>query len=108
MPKKPKTKLEIVNKIVKLAFGNGFSANYILFSNNSREYVIKSDRLENIVKRKWPYIPKLNENYEIAGKFISEDGSEIKVGAEYLNNAERYASLYKLYFNKEVSIKIRA
>lgn len=114
MGKKSKTQIEIVNKLVRKSFGRGFSGDCIFFSNDSKKYMIKGEGLESIAKKKWPYIPKLNENYEVAGKFTSEDGSKLDVNIEYLNSAERYATCYSLYFNKsawvngkEISAKIK-
>lgn len=105
MTKKPKTQIEIVNKLVKMSFGKGFSGNCILFSNNSRNVMVKADKLESIAKRKFPYIPRLIENYEVAGEFTSEDGSSLKVRAEYKNSTQRYADYYKLHFKKDVSVE---
>ncbi|HPD81973.1 MAG TPA: hypothetical protein PK357_02635 [Candidatus Pacearchaeota archaeon] len=107
MPKKSKTQVEIVNAMIKSAFGKGFSGNNIKLEIPKRNYLIKGCGLDVIVKKGFLYIPRLNEKYQIAGEFTSDDGSEIKVSAEYLNNAERYRKLYKTHFNKEVSIKIR-
>ncbi len=107
MTKKPKTHNEKVNKLVKMAFGNKFSGDYFFYSNGNKTYSLRTNAPAEIAKRKFLFIPFLNEHYEVAGKFTSDDGSEIKVGAEYLNNAERYALLYKMCFDKEVSIKIK-
>lgn len=110
MANKPKTQIEIVNVLVRMSFGRGFSGDGIIFSNHSGDYMVKSDRLESIARRKGLYIPNLIENYEKAGEFLSEnssnpDGSILKINQEYLNRAERYATLYELHFHKPVSIK---
>lgn len=107
MSKNPNDINKKVNKLVKMAFGNGFSGDYIELKTPRRNYIIKASEIDTIAKKEFFYIPKLNKRYKIAGEFISDDGSEMKVSAEYLNNAERYALLYKMCFDKEVSIKIR-
>jgi hypothetical protein len=109
MKKKPQTPIEIVNCFLEKSFGKGFFGNGVLFRENEKTYMIKGDRLESIAKPKWPYIPKLNEQYEVAGKFISQgdsspDGSRLNVSRKYLNAAERYATNYFLHFKKNVCI----
>ncbi len=106
MAKKPQTQVEIVNAMIKVAFGPGFSGNNIKLETPKRSYIVKAGGLDTIAKKDFFYIPRLNEKYQIAGEFTSEDGSSIKVNPEYLNGAERYAGIYKRHLGKEVSIRV--
>lgn len=109
-----KPELNEINKLVNMAFGKGFSGDYIMFESRGRQVVIKGNRPDIIARKKFPYIPKLNEKYEIAGRFTSEDGSSMNVDLRYANSAERYADYYYLHFKKnplingeEVSIRFK-
>jgi hypothetical protein len=100
MEKEPPTQLEIVNELVKKSFGKRFSGNCIDFSNHSGKHLVNSCKLESIARRKGLYIPGIIEDYEVIGKFTSDDGSRLNVELEYLNGAERYATNYALTFKK--------
>jgi hypothetical protein len=99
-----KSELKTINKLVRMAFGKGFSGNCIVFESEGKQHIVKGDKLESIAKRKWPYIPKINEKYEVAGKFTSENGSSLNVNLQYANAAERYASYYQIHFDKDTSV----
>jgi hypothetical protein len=107
MSKNLKTQIEKINPFVKKAFGDGFFGNYIELKIPGISYIVKAGEINTIAKKEFFYIPKLNKRYKIAGEFTSKDGSEMKVSAEYLNNAEIYAKLYEEDSGKSVSIKIR-
>ncbi len=109
-----KSELDKVNKLVRMAFGKGFSGNCVMLENKGKQRMVKGDELDTIARKKFPYIPKLNEKYEVAGRFTSEDGSSLNINLEYANAAERYADYYYLHFKKnpsvngeEVSIKFK-
>jgi hypothetical protein len=104
MEKEPKTQLEIVNNLVKKSFGRRFYGNCIPFSNHSGKHLVSSCKLESIARRKGLYIPGIIEDYDVIGKFTSEDGSSLNVDMEYENLGERYATNYALTFKKDASV----
>lgn len=104
MPKNPKTRTEIVNKIVEVAFGRGFYGNYVSLVTPKRSYKVKAGELDTIARKEWPFIPRLKEDYEVAGEFTSEDGSSLVVNPEHINGAERYAKNYMIRFKKNVFV----
>ena len=87
-----------------MCFGKRFFGNYIIYSNGTRNYSERGNELENIAKRKFFYIPRINEKCEIAGKFTSEDGSSLDVDLSHENLGERYVLCYALKFKKDASV----
>lgn len=106
---KPST--DLVNRLVEQSFGRGWKGNCLPSQRESGGVVgtIVHTGLGvpmYIAKRKLLSIPLIFDNFLIAGRFASEDGSRISIFPEYMQQAQLYSELYQSAIGKPAEIEI--
>ncbi len=94
-------RLKDIGELIRIAFGRGFKPNrHIVHGPIDSLRIFDESHLDQIVKKHF----LLGVRY--AGKFKSQDGSQLEVEEPYLAAAQKYAKLYKKRFEKEVSVTV--